>query len=172
MTAKSTLSVSLAVLAIALAATPASKTTAPTNAAAAFEKLKTLAGEWQADTPMGKATSTYEVIAHGSALVERETIGGHPPMMTVFHLDGGKLVLTHYCMTGNQPRMEAAGLDPQNGHVDFKFSGISNLSSPNSVHMRNARYMLTDATHFTTEWDLFENAKLKNTEKFNYVRVK
>src|SRR5690348_9833305 len=74
------------------------------DAAAAFSRLKSLAGEWQADTQTGKAYLKYEVIAAGTAVMERETAEKMPEMLTVYHLDGKRLVLTHYCMAGNQPR--------------------------------------------------------------------
>src|SRR5690349_3118062 len=90
------------------------------DATAAFARLKSLAGEWTADTPMGKSHVTYQIIAGGTALVERETAEKMPEMLTVYHLDGGKLILTHYCMAGNQPRMQARAFDPATGEVQFK----------------------------------------------------
>src|SRR5713226_971817 len=72
------------------------------NDATAFARLKTLVGEWEADTKMGKAHVSYELIAGGTALKM-------PAMLTVYHLDGERLLLTHYCMAGNQPRMQARG---------------------------------------------------------------
>src|ERR1700742_4745659 len=73
-----------------------------TNAAAAFAQLKTLAGTWEAATKQGKATTTYEVISNGSALVEHLDMPNEGAMVTVYHLDGDRLVLTHYCTAGNQ----------------------------------------------------------------------
>ena len=73
------------------------------NADAAFKKLAALAGEWK--TEDGKASLTYEVIAGGTAVIERETAEGRPSMVTLYHRDGDRLLLTHYCMAGNQPRM-------------------------------------------------------------------
>ena len=69
------------------------------DAKAAYARLGTLAGEWEADTSMGKIHLTYELIAGGSALVERETTDHMPPMETVYHLDGNRLQLSHYCIT-------------------------------------------------------------------------
>ena len=43
------------------------------NDAAAFARLKTLVGDWEADTKMGKAHLSYELIAGGTALVEKES---------------------------------------------------------------------------------------------------
>ena len=60
-----------------------------TGAADAFRQLKTLAGEWQADTEMGKARVSYELIAGGTALVEHERSEKMPDMLTVYTLDGG-----------------------------------------------------------------------------------
>ena len=59
---------------------------ASNDAAAAFARLKTLVGEWQANT--GKARLTYELTGGGTALVERESADNVPGMMTVYHLDG------------------------------------------------------------------------------------
>src|SRR5205814_1806608 len=70
------------------------KTNATMDAKAAFARLKTLAGEWQADTSMGKARIAYTVIAGGTAVVERETAEQMPEMLTVYNLDGGRLLLT------------------------------------------------------------------------------
>ena len=77
------------------------------DATAAFARLKGLAGEWQADLPQGKAHLTYTVIAGGATLVERETAANMPEMMTMYHLDGKRLMLTHYCAAGNQPGLQA-----------------------------------------------------------------
>ncbi len=100
------------------------------DAAAAFARLKTLVGEWEANTPDGKARLSYELTGGGTALVERENADSMPGMMTVYHLDGGRLILTHYCMAGNQPRMQASGIDPQTGEIRFQFLDATNLASP------------------------------------------
>ena len=61
-------------------------------AAAAFERLKSLAGTWQVDGSMGKGQSIYEVVANGSTVIERFTHDGMPsPMITAYHLNGDKL---------------------------------------------------------------------------------
>src|SRR5579884_3213650 len=125
----------------------------PVDPAAAFQRLKTLAGEWEADSSMGKAHLTYEVIAAGTAVVERETMGDMSPMMTVYHLDGNRLMLTHYCIVGNQPRMQARRFDPATGELQFDFLDATNLSSPRAAHIHNGRIRFVDSNHFTGEWD-------------------
>src|SRR5262249_7934091 len=46
------------------------------NAALAFDKLKSLVGQWEATTDKGKITTTYELVGGGSALLERVNIAG------------------------------------------------------------------------------------------------
>ncbi|HYM13180.1 MAG TPA: hypothetical protein VEU62_20735 [Bryobacterales bacterium] len=142
------------------------------DAQAAFARLKSLAGEWQADTSMGKARLTYQVIAGGTAVVERETAEQMPEMLTVFHLDGSRLLLTHYCLAGNQPRMEARSFDVKSAELAFRFLDATNLASKDTGHMHNARIRFVDADHVTTSWDFYESGRLKNTETFQYFRVK
>jgi hypothetical protein len=142
------------------------------DSAAAFSGLKALAGEWEATTPTGKVHVSYEVIAGGTAVVERDRSENMPEMLTVYHMDGKRLLLTHYCMAGNQPRMEAQAFDPASGEIRFRFLDATNLASPGAGHMRNATIRLTDPQHFSSNWEFFENGKLRTTEKFDYTRVR
>jgi len=142
------------------------------DAAAAFDRLKTLAGAWQSDTKdMGKARVEYEVVAGGSALIERftaEKMG--QPMITLFHMDGDTLRLTHYCMAGNQPTMVARTIG-RDGTIAFEFAGAGNLKSPNAGHMHDATFRLIDAGRFASRWTFYENDKPKFTEDNEYTRI-
>jgi hypothetical protein len=138
---------------------------------AAYARLKTLVGEWEADTNMGKAHVSYESIAGGTSLVERESGEKMPAMLTVYYLDGDRLLLTHYCMAGNQPRMQAQAFNPETGEVDFTFLDATNLT-PGGGHMHNAKISVTDHDHLNTQWEFYENGQVKTTETAQYTRVK
>ena len=49
------------------------------DAGAAFARLKSLVGEWEANTQTGKARVSYELTGAGTAVVERETADKCPP---------------------------------------------------------------------------------------------
>ena len=143
-----------------------------TDATAAFARLKTLVGKWEANTGSGKARLSYELVSGDTALVERESAEGMPGMMTVYHLDGGRLLLTHYCMAGNQPRMQARSYDAASGELDFRFLDATNLASPNEGHMHNVKIRFVDDNHVASAWQFYENGKPKLTEDFQYTRVR
>ncbi|HEX4605582.1 MAG TPA: hypothetical protein VH724_16390 [Candidatus Angelobacter sp.] len=142
------------------------------NSAAAFSKLKTLAGNWEASTKNGKVTTTYEVIANGSTLMERTNVEGHGEMLTAYHLDGNRLVLTHYCIAGNQPHMQAQAYDPASNQLMFDFAGGGSLSNPNVGHMHNASFEFTSTDAFTTNWTFLQDGKPRFVENIEYHRVK
>ncbi len=141
------------------------------DAKAAFDHMRTLVGEWEASTEHGKIHVTYELIANGSALVERQLVE-NVSMETVYHLDGSRLMLTHYCMFGNQPRMQARKFDPATGEVAFEFLDITNLASPGSPHMHNVLMRIVDKDHLTSQWQLFEEGQMKSTENLMFTRVR
>jgi hypothetical protein len=145
---------------------------ADTDAAAAFARLKTLAGDWEANTDRGKSHLKYEVISGGNAVVEHESGEKEPEMLTVYHLDGNRLLLTHYCMAGNQPRMEARAFDPQTGELRFQFLDATNLANPGVGHMHNVTLHFVDNNHLSAEWQFFENGQQKFTEKAQYTRIR
>jgi hypothetical protein len=151
----------------AVADTPKSDKTS--DAAAAFARLKALVGEWESDS---KARVSYELVGAGTALVERETMPGMPPMLTVYYVDGERLLLTHYCMAGNQPRMQARRINAAAGEIDFDFLDATNLASPSAGHMHTAKVRLTDDNHFSSEWTYFENGQKKFGELAKFTRVR
>ena len=160
------------VLLAPLAVSAADATSDPAPGSAAFSRLKALAGEWKADTPMGKAHLNIELVSAGTAILERESIGDMPPMVTLYHLDGNHLLLTHYCMVGNQPRMQAQAFDPATGELKFGFLDATNMASPNVPHMHSARFRFIDNDHFKSAWDFYEEGKLKETHAAEYSRVR
>ncbi len=141
---------------------------------AAFERLKALAGTWEAVGKNGqKSVTTFELTAGNTVLLERYSnpaMPGGGQMVTAYHLDGASLILTHYCIARNQPTLRADRFDAASGEIQFEFVRASNLSGPNAGHMRRAFYKLIDANHFTTSWAFFEGGKKTMTETQDFYR--
>ncbi len=146
---------------------------APSDAERAFETFKSLAGEWEGTTANGDAVAvSYEVLAAGSSVVEKFVHSGHGEdhaMLTVYHLDGDDLVLTHYCMAGNQPRMRAAAF--AGDEVSFEFVDAANLASPEDGHMHAASFRFDGDDRFATAWTWREDGRDKLTEYVDLERV-
>ncbi|MCE9563221.1 MAG: hypothetical protein K8U57_14350 [Planctomycetes bacterium] len=127
--------------------TPA-KPTAPTHEG--FEKMKKLAGTWvEADKdgkPTDKVFSVVRVIAGGSAVHETAFPGQPQEMVSVYHLDKGDLLMTHYCVLGNQPRMKAEATAAKN-QIRFAFAGGTNLDPAKDTHMHEATLTFVDDDH-------------------------
>jgi len=142
-----------------------------TDAAAAFARLKTLVGQWEAATSVGKVRVSYELVSGDTALLERESSETMPSMVTVYYVDSGRLLLTHYCMVGNQPRMQAKAFNSETGELDFQFLDATNLTSASTGHMHNAKIRLVDNNHLVSEWQFYENGKPKFSETAQYTRL-
>jgi hypothetical protein len=119
----------------------------------ALERLKKLAGTWVAAGKDGKPTdqvvSVVRVTAGGSAVHETLFPGQPHEMVSVYHRDGADLVMTHYCMLGNQPRMKADPNSPPN-QIRFQFAGGSNLDPAKDKHMHEGTITFVDDDHI--EW--------------------
>jgi hypothetical protein len=154
----------------------ASAGTAGVDGKAALERLKSLAGEWRGhvvteDGP--EATVVYAVTAGGTAVTESLFPGTEHAMLTVYHLEGNDLVLTHYCAMGNQPRMKlarAAGTDPV--ELRFDFAGGANVDPATDMHMHSGRMTLRGANRIEAEWAVYDKGKQAGANKFFLDRVK
>ena len=108
---------------------------------AGLEKMKKLAGTWLAADKDGKPTdqvvSVIKVTAGGSAVHETLFPGQPHEMVSIYTADGQDLIMTHYCVLGNQPRMKADPKSPPN-QIVFRFAGGSNLNPAKDKHMHEA----------------------------------
>lgn len=137
--------------------------------ATAFDRLKALAGQWEGKTADGKGgLTTYKVASNNSAVVEEMD---HSSMITVFHLDGDRLMLTHYCGATNQPRMRTAPITSDGDTLKFDFVDVTNLKSPDAGCMKSLVLKFKDVDHFTATWTYSENDKVMPME-IQYTRKK
>ena len=143
------------------------------NSREAFDKIKGLAGQWQGtEGEKGKGPPipiAYKVTASGSVVMETMFPGSDHEMITLYHMDGDKLTLTHYCSLRNQPVMALTGKSTSNDLV-FDFAGGTNIKPKHDMHMHALRIRLDGKDSIATEWDLFQEGKLVDTKKFFFSR--
>ena len=160
----------LALIAVlCLAATPA---IGQSKAQASFERLKALAGEWEGMSGGLTSKVSYRVVSNGSVLEETMKNGAEDTMITIYHLDGDRLMVTHYCGAGNQPRMVTTQ-DPAKPYVfAFKFLDATNLSTTQEGHMRDLVLTIVDKDHITQQWTWHAQNKEERMELFKFTRKK
>jgi hypothetical protein len=131
---------------------------APTNAG--FEKLKTLVGTWvaadQDGKPTGEVVSIIRLTAGGSAIHETLFPGQPHEMISLYTAEGADLVMTHYCMLGNQPRLKASTQGLEN-KLHFEFAGGANLDPKKDKHMHSGTLTIVDADHIEIAGVAWEN---------------
>jgi hypothetical protein len=132
---------------------------AQTAARKSFDQLKSLEGSWQGKNSDGHALNvTFRDTAGGSAVISEIHGGGDAEMVSMIHLDGDRLMLTHYCSAGNQPRM-TAGSSADGKIVTFEYLDATNLATPDAGHMQRVAFTMIDANHHTEEWTFNDHGK-------------
>ncbi len=159
------ITVAILVIACVVSAAPA------TNPA--WEKMKSLVGEWEGTMDHGGQAMpvkvSYSLVSSGSSIMERLSTPDGSDMVTMYYPDGSGLMMTHYCSEGNQPRMKAA---PSSGDtLAFNFVDAIGLASPQAEHMNKLVVRFQDADHFTQEWT-HRKAGKEETGVFKYTRKK
>jgi hypothetical protein len=142
---------------------------AQSDAQKSFDQLKSLTGSWEGKNSMGEPVQvSYRMTAGGSALMSE--IDGHgEQMISMIHFDGAnRLLLTHYCAVGNQPRLQASA-SPEGKSVTFNFLDATNLDSPQSGHMDHVVIAMLDSNHHTEEWTFTDHGK-EMKEVFDLTR--
>lgn len=137
---------------------------------AGLEMMKTLVGTWVAADKDGKPTdevvSVIKLTAGGSVIHETLFPGQAHEMVSIYTVDGTDLVMTHYCMLGNQPRMKAStkslgnnspGNKNNGSKLNFEFAGGSNLDPKKDKHMHSAILTIVDADHYEVDGIGWEN---------------
>jgi hypothetical protein len=158
--------------ALSLCAGAAQAGEAPSGSAQqALDRIKALVGTWNGhvakpDGPPGSVR--YELTGGGTTVVERLFPGTDHEMMTVYHLDGDKLMATHYCAMGNQPVMKLEKATAS--ELSFGFVGGTNMDASKDVHIHSGRLRFVEGGGLESEWDVYEGPKQTGTNKFYLSR--
>ena len=147
----------------------ATATFAQSDAKNTFEHLKSLTGTWEGKMSNGNTVKVvFRPTSGGSALLSE--IMGQEDMITMFHLDNGRVLMTHYCGAGNQPRMQA-GMSADGKAITFTFVDATNLASPKAGHMDHLVITIPDSDHHTEDWTFVQDGK-ETKEHFELARLK
>jgi len=137
---------------------------AQSDAQKVLDRFKIMVGTWEGKSPKGQTSEVrYQLVAGGTAVMgESHMIGDD--MTSMFYVDGGRLMMTHFCPSGNQPRMQAT-ISPDLKTVTFEFMDATNLAGPQTGHMHRAVYVFADDTRYSEEWTWKQEGK---DAKFHY----
>lgn len=149
-------------------------TAAPSKTDLAWEHFKAMAGEWVgAATDGRKIRHRVRVIAAGSVVMEESWFEAHEGemMVTLYHRDGEQLMLTHYCVAKNQPRMTASEISEDGKRVLFSFRDGTNIPTRDKGHMDKALFEFTGKDRFRSRWTWYAAGKEQWMEQFEFARA-
>lgn len=175
---RSSLLLSLAVLPLAACASSSElrvvDAATPAQTALLFDQVKSLVGTWESTDEQGQShVSSVFTLSSGGSVVREVMLPGTPSEMTnVYHMDGPTLVMTHYCASGNQPRMRACVGEP--GKLAFHFDSVTNLTDPKAAYMGELTLVRVDENTLRTEWKSLQDGKVLPDESpvFTLTRKK
>jgi hypothetical protein len=133
------------------------------DAASAFKFLQSLTGDWQRsgdehDHAGGSNSVTFRPTAAGSAVMETMFAGEPMEMISMYHMDGDKLLLTHYCALQNAPIMRFEKSDKP-GEIKFVFHGGTNFDPKVDPHVHEGVMRIKDADTLESSFVAYSNGK-------------
>jgi hypothetical protein len=141
----------------------------PAASNAAFDQLKSLAGTWEGKLGDKTAKLTFEIVSNGSVIMERLQPSTEPEMITMYSLEGKRLVVTHYCSMGNQPTTQTESLSGASAKYDFRVVRVSRTRTAGEAHMVGLTLTMPNKDHLTQVWTFEDNGKT-NSETFTCTR--
>ena len=132
----------------------------------AFETFKGFAGKWAIRS--GQKTlpieMTYESGSKDSIVTEQ-----FGKELSVFYRDGQRLLMTHFCNAGNQPRLQLRE-NTQPGVFEFQMFDITNLPSADADHVERVIYRVVDDKTIDLEI-VWQHGKSEESEKYTLTRL-
>jgi hypothetical protein len=156
---------------------PAAMPTTPATAESArqaFARLRELAGSWRGRSTRGWEDTVEVRLIAGGHVVQSTSFEAHPgeTMLTTYQLDGDRLLLTHFCVAGNTPRLVATAIEDEGRHVAFSFLDGANLPSRDVGHMDRVVYRIPNANRMISRWTWYQNGQERWLEEITLERVR
>ncbi len=144
----------------------------PLDSKVAFEKLKTLAGDWTVEMPDGAppAKFSYKVVGSGTAVVEELFPGTDMAMLSVYYLVGDDLRMTHYCAGKNQPQLKLDRAASTSDVLVLAFDGGTNFDPAQDPHMHEGKIAFRGTGQLESTWIGFNGGKPVHTQVFKLSR--
>jgi hypothetical protein len=150
----------------------------PSDAQAVFARLKTLAGSWEGAVTTDPAIPqmagdvmkvTLRVTSLGNSIYHNMVSARRPDdPVTMFYVENDRLFLTHYCDSGNRPRMEGQ-ISPDGKSVVFEMIDITGHTKHG--HMNRAVFTFIDANSHIEEWQYVMPTGAKLRARFDLRRA-
>jgi hypothetical protein len=121
------------------------------DAQKAFEKMKTLAGSWEGTVMDIPINFTIRAASSGTAILhEGNTEKGVPNHeITMFYVDGDRLLATHYCDAGNRSNMEGK-MSADGKSVEFNFLDVT--GSTKGGLLKRMMFTMVDANKHVVDF--------------------
>jgi hypothetical protein len=131
-------------LGLALVATIASARSA--DAQRALERLSSLQGRWHLTEGAIDTDATFETIARGHAVLEK-----NEGFAATYYLDGDTLMMTLFTSDGVQPRFRSTGLTDGGTAIAFTLVDMTNLA-PGGGYINSLALDLSRTDVVTETW--------------------
>ena len=147
---------------------------APAKGSAEFERIKQFEGRWQGvssgmGSPEEKVEVVYHVTSGASAVVETLFPGTPHEMVSVYTERDDKISMTHYCMLGNQPKLQLTAGDDK--RFDFSLAEDADIHAATEKHMHALTLSFAGSDQLTQRWACFEGGKEKDSIVITLTRV-
>lgn len=117
-------------------ASPATASFGDARDTSEWAALTALAGTWAIASPTTDAQRAfrvqYRLVSNAAALVEIYGSLDGRFTQTIFHPDGERILATHYCAQGNQPRLQLTATAET---LDFTYLDATNLRDPDASRL-------------------------------------
>jgi hypothetical protein len=146
----------------------------PYVGSAGYERMKQLVGSWEGEMDKGegleKVTASYQLTSGGSAIVETFFEGAPHEMVSVYHdTPKRELMMIHYCMLKNQPKMVLISMEDD--ALKFDLSKDAAINVAEDRHMHSLSIMMTGQDEMTQKWTQYEKGKAGEVVEIALKRV-
>jgi len=138
-----------------------------------FNKMKSLAGDWQGNMEKGGKTMqinvNYKVSSAGSSIIETSFPGTPREMVSVYTEIDGNINMTHYCALQNQPTLSLQGATKDT--LEFDYIKGSNLDVKKDAHMHHLTLKFKSKNKIVQQWTQYKDGKSVGISAIELSRV-